>query len=145
MEPSMTKNSSSSRAPAALSSKKPPQTAKKRASRAERNCKQKHRLCTLLHSNRLEKDRFRIRVHRNIKNDGIRPKPLRDHVSTVKPSSARVPKPIRRTPQATPIHQKTQRYEGEGRVQISHCEQRDEEAAPGTVSTNGCSSHCVRG
>ena len=38
------------------------------ASRAERNCNQKHRLCTFLHSDRMEKDRFRIRVHRNLEN-----------------------------------------------------------------------------
>ena len=66
----MTKNSSSSRVPAALSSKKPPQLPRngelveimsrfKRASRAERNCNQRHRLCTL-HSNRMEKDRARV-------------------------------------------------------------------------------------
>ena len=86
---------------------KTPQTAKngalveimsrfQRANRAERNCNQKHRLCTLLHSNRMEAKRLRIRVHRNVENAEIRPKPPVEHVSTVEPSSARVQKNTRR-------------------------------------------------
>ena len=38
------------------------------ANSAEQNCIQKHRLGTLLHSNRMEKESFRIRVRRNVEN-----------------------------------------------------------------------------
>ena len=88
----MTKNSSSSRAPAALSSNKQPQTAKKWRTRRNNvqipTCEPRWEKLqpegsTLLHSNRMEKDRFRIRVHRNIENAEIRPKPPVEHVSTV--------------------------------------------------------------
>ena len=36
--------------------------------------------------------KHRIRVHRNVENAEIRPKPPVEHVSTVEPRSARVPK-----------------------------------------------------
>ena len=87
--------------------------------------------------NRMENERLRIRVHRNEENAEIRPKPPVEHVTTVEPSSARVPKKpyavlhkqhpftrrvpkIRRTP--------TPKHEGEGNIQISKCKQRDEAA-----------------
>ena len=58
----------------------------------------------------------------------IRPKPPVEYVSTVEPSSARVPR-IRRAPQATPKHRtrtRAARYESKGKVQISKCERRGE-------------------
>ena len=60
-----------------------------------------------------------------------------------------------------PNTRRTERHKGEGKVQISKCERRDEAGnaeeeilrkasmtdrrLPGTVCTSGCSSHCVRG
>ena len=38
------------------------------ANRAQQNCKQKHRLGTLLHSSRMETKRIRIQVCRNVEN-----------------------------------------------------------------------------
>ena len=60
-------------------------------------------------------------VHRTEKICEVRQKPPVEHVTTVEPSKARVPK-IRRTPEATPKHRRTERYKGEGNVQISRCE-----------------------
>ena len=72
------------------------------ANRAERSCNQKHRLCTLLHSARMEAKRLKVRVHRNVENMLSSSKALEEHVSTVEPSQDLPKNPIRCTPQGTP-------------------------------------------
>ena len=55
--------------------------------------------------NRMENERLRIRVHRNVENAETRPKPLVDMYPLLNQVAHASRKTIRCTPQATPIHQ----------------------------------------